>query len=277
MSALSQCVLHREAELDPLFSNILVPVGFSERSTSAARFAIHLAGSFHARVTLFHVERPPEGDLFRMAEVARQVEERMATFLPDFARDRNVARIVRVDPDVASAILRHADENRIDLIVMPTQGYGPIRRMLRGSVTAKVLQSAASPVWTTARTFAGVPAEPQNPERILCAAGTASEGERVLTWASRLAAQRSAQVCVAWSRKGLVEEPEKIDRVQRRFRIDAETVFEPKDVSEALRDAAVRLRAGLLVISRNSRPGLGFSGMNMYGIVRDAVCPVISL
>lgn len=98
-----------------------------------------------------------------------------------------------------------------------------------------------------------------------------------MTWAYRLAAHLKARLCIAWSRKGLREEPEKIDQVQRRYRIDAETVFEPEDVPEALRDAVVRLRAGLLILDKNSWSAQGISGLNPYEIVRHVPCPVISL
>ena len=36
-----------------------------------------------------------------------------------------------------------------DLIMMPTHGYGPFRRFLLGSVTAKILHDATCPVWTS--------------------------------------------------------------------------------------------------------------------------------
>jgi nucleotide-binding universal stress UspA family protein len=266
-----------ETEFDPIVSNILVPVDFSERSAGAARFAVQFAYSVHARVTLLHVERPPEGNLFRMAEVVRSLEQRMSAFLSESARNPSLQRIVRVHPDVAGTILRHAEENGADLIALPTHGYSGIRRVLRGSVTAKLLRNAPCPVWTTAQTFAATPVDWLDPERILCAAGTASEGDRIMTWASRLAAHLKARLCIAWSRKGVREEPEEIDRVQRRYRIDAEMVFEPEDVPEVLRDAVAWLRAGLLVIGRSGGRAKAPWGSGGYDIVREVPCPVISV
>jgi nucleotide-binding universal stress UspA family protein len=277
MSALSQFAFVPETEVAPLFSNILVPVDFSERSAGAARFAVQLARSAHARVTLLHVERPPEGNLFRMPEVERSVEQRMSAFLPETARNPGVRRIVRVHPDVAGTILRHAGENGADLIALPTHGYGTIRRALRGSVTARVLRDASCPVWATTQEFSTTPANWLKPERILCAASTAMEGDRVLAWASRLAPSLTAQLCIAWSRKGLTEAPEQIDRVQRKFRICAEAAVEQEYIPETLRDAVVRLQAGLLILDKNSWPGQGMSGLNPYEIVRRVPCPVISL
>lgn len=277
MSAISQCAFGPETEVEPLLSNILVPVDFSERSAGAARFAVELARNTHAWVTLLHVERPPEGNLFRMAEVARSVEQRMAAFLPESAGNPSVRRIVRVHPDVAGTILRYGEENGTDLIALPTHGYSAIRRVLWGSVTANVLRNATCPVWATAQEFSTATASWLKPERILCAASTAAEGDRVLAWASRLAPQLTAELCIAWSRKGLREGPEQIDRVQRKFRIYGEAVVEWENVPETLRNAVMRLRAGLLILDKNSWPAQGLSGLNPYEVVRRVPCPVISL
>ena len=43
-------------------------------------------------------------------------------------------------------IVSYAREHTIDLIMMPTHGYGPFRSLLIGSVTAKVLHDIELPV-----------------------------------------------------------------------------------------------------------------------------------
>ncbi len=50
--------------------------------------------------------------------------------------------------DPAQVITAFAHTQGVDLIMMPTHGYGPFRRLLLGSVTAKVLHDAECPVWT---------------------------------------------------------------------------------------------------------------------------------
>ncbi len=52
--------------------------------------------------------------------------------------------------DPASLIIDYTNDNGIDLICLPTHGYGTFRRALLGSVTAKVLHDAGIPVWTSA-------------------------------------------------------------------------------------------------------------------------------
>ena len=60
-----------------------------------------------------------------------------------------VERVIQ-DGAPAEIIARYVRERGVDLIVMPTHGYGGFRRVLLGSVTAKVLHEVRCPVWTTA-------------------------------------------------------------------------------------------------------------------------------
>src|SRR6266853_3911956 len=50
--------------------------------------------------------------------------------------------------DPVRVITCFAHEQGVNLIMMPTHGYGPFRSLLLGSVTAKVLHDAECPVWT---------------------------------------------------------------------------------------------------------------------------------
>ena len=56
-----------------------------------------------------------------------------------------------------------------DLILMPTHGHGPFRRLLLGSVTSKVLHDAECPVWTGVHENKDRPAEPMTLKHVVCA------------------------------------------------------------------------------------------------------------
>jgi len=56
--------------------------------------------------------------------------------------------VVLLKGDPAECIVRVAQENAVDLIVMPTHAHGRFRRFLLGSVTAKVLHDTDCPVLT---------------------------------------------------------------------------------------------------------------------------------
>lgn len=53
------------------------------------------------------------------------------------------------DGDPATVIRAVAQRDRIDLIMMPTTGLGKFRRLLLGSVAAKVLHDSACAVFTS--------------------------------------------------------------------------------------------------------------------------------
>jgi nucleotide-binding universal stress UspA family protein len=53
---------------------------------------------------------------------------------------RVVQFVERGDP--TQVILSYARNGDFDLVMMPTHGYGPFRRYLLGSVTAKILHDA---------------------------------------------------------------------------------------------------------------------------------------
>lgn len=276
MLVVDENVLRQENEVAPLISHILVPVEFSRRSAGAARFAVELAHRFHSNVTLLHVEKPVENDPFWTAEVTHWAKDEMSDFLPESAEDPILRRIVQVQVDIAGEILRKAAETSADLIVMPTHAYGPIRRVLLGSASARILREAPCPVWTTAQATS-LPAQWLEPERILCAVDAGPDGADVLSWASSLASNLNAQLCVAWSRQDLTQMRGQVDKLRRSRRIYAEAVIEAEKVPDVLRQTAKRMRAGLLVVSRNFWNSAARPGLDLSEVVRKAGCPVVCM
>ena len=268
----------------PLISNILVPVNFSKRSTRAASFALRLARRFDAKITLLHVEKPIEGDTFWTIETARWAKEQMAHLLFESKGKADVQRIVSLNSDIAEEILRVAASTGTDLIVMPTRGAGTIRRTLLGSVAAKVLRDATCPVWTSAHVELEPTTNPLKPARILCAANSVTDDarsvtkdSRVLSWASRLASELSASLYVTWSPESASETREEVDRLERAYQISAEQVAEAGSVPSALRRAAAAIRSDVLVVGRNFERSSEESGLDMYQVVRESPCPVVSM
>jgi hypothetical protein len=80
-----------------------------------------------------------------------------------------------VEGNAALDIVDHAKSERIDLIMMPTHGYGPFRALLLGSVTAKVLHDAECPVWTMIHTDKKVADPADRWRRSLCAVDITDE------------------------------------------------------------------------------------------------------
>ena len=143
----------------PFFQHILFPVDFSERSDAAAPFVLSMAQRNHARVTTIHVVQPAPPiygamnsvypDTIDYAEIQNILGKRLREFAEKELPKVETVAVVEVG-DPAAVITEYANANQVDLIAMPTHGYGAFRRMLLGSVTAKVLHDATVPVWTAA-------------------------------------------------------------------------------------------------------------------------------
>jgi len=135
------------------FRHILFPVDFSSRSEAALPMVVSWAQRFHAKVTLLHTIQIPitaygGPDAYPVIIDTQAMEASAAEGLKkiDFP---GAERLVQVG-DPAFEIVEYARKNGVDLIMMPTHGYGTFRSLLLGSVTAKVLHDAQCAVWTSA-------------------------------------------------------------------------------------------------------------------------------
>src|SRR5207249_11218105 len=110
-------------------------------------------------------------------------------------RDMPVRRVL-LDGDVARTIVDLAHAGHMDLIVMPTHGYGGFRRFLLGSVTAKFLHDADCPVLTGVHLQEAPALAPVFFHNILCAVDFDSAGEKALRWAAALATEFRSRLTV---------------------------------------------------------------------------------
>ena len=132
---------------------ILHPTDFSEPSRYAFRMASALARDYHARLIVLHVGITPapmlmEGvlplDLEEYESGLREELRRVAP--PDGSRQVERRLILGVEP--VSEIVRVAETEPCDLIVMGTHGRSGLRRVLMGSVAEHVQREAPCPVLT---------------------------------------------------------------------------------------------------------------------------------
>jgi nucleotide-binding universal stress UspA family protein len=132
---------------------ILVPVDGSESAGVAARFATRLAGQLGATVTLIHVFDAPA--LTSLGMVAKgNLDETMqyvASGSFSGARaaigDTTVPIQERVEiGHPAAQIIDYATRCDADLIVMGKRGLSPMKELLVGSVSERVMRSAPCPV-----------------------------------------------------------------------------------------------------------------------------------
>jgi nucleotide-binding universal stress UspA family protein len=130
---------------------VLVPIDFSEPSDAALLYGRNLAKAFGAELHVLHVlENQFLRPTFKSTAaveigVANRVAERLS------AEDRatlHAVSAVRMSDDPYDEIIRYANNEDIDLIVMGTHGRGGVARLLMGSVAEKVVRTARCPVLT---------------------------------------------------------------------------------------------------------------------------------
>jgi nucleotide-binding universal stress UspA family protein len=122
---------------------ILCPTDFSEYSNFAIPYAVSLARNYHARIILLHV-----------TELAVQHPEALIQKFPDprFYHDDadkiQIEKIVGRDVEPENTIVRLAEEDQVDLIVIGTHGARGMRRVQIGNVVEEVVRRTAVPVLT---------------------------------------------------------------------------------------------------------------------------------
>jgi nucleotide-binding universal stress UspA family protein len=284
-------------------ASILYPVDFSPSCIAMAPYVKRAAALLEARVSLVHVVDPTgyNGLQLYVRPISEVSEEHLA-----IGRDRldsfltaefPAAQFPRIltSGDAATEIARVAKEDRFDLIIMPTHS-GIFRQMLLGSTTAKVINDADCPVLTSrhAQTIAPRPLEHRE---WLCAVGLSSNSERVLRFASQVAAQAHGKLSIIHAVQAgdtdlpiqldLREEIRSAERqeanrriadLQQMIGVDAPVRIAVGQVKEALLEAAREADADALIIGRSHQPGAHGRMRDLtYAMVRDSPFPVLSV
>jgi nucleotide-binding universal stress UspA family protein len=137
-----------------MYSEILVPTDGSPAADAAIDHAIDLARQYDARLhTLYVVDGAAYSTLEAGAEIvveALESEGKEATErIAEAAADAGVECTTTVTTGTAYRAIRdYVDEHAIDMIVMGTHGRKGLDRYLLGSVTERVVRTAAVPVLT---------------------------------------------------------------------------------------------------------------------------------
>ena len=272
---------------------ILFPVDFSDRCVSASRFIEALTRRFDAELILLHVAEPVP--YFGLPESLHYLELRLAAFCEEQLKDLRTRRILDKGDDAAERILQVSRSENVDLIMMPSHGYGPYRRFILGSVTAKVLHDAECAVWTGVHLAEAPPFEDAGIRRMVCALDLNEQSGRVVGWARQIAAEYKASLHVVHATPAYETRPARYfdadlraelaaeaERVVRKLMeaegVEAEVVVQGGEVAHVVSCAAQRLHADLVVIGRSVESGLvGRLRANAYTIIRQSPCPVISV
>lgn len=272
---------------------MLFPVDFSEPAAAMAPLVAAVARRFHAGLTLLHVLPPNPTDEHR-----NQAQEDLSAFAwPHFAGMSTSQAILEGDP--AAVILKYARDQRVDLIMMPTHGYGPFRRFLLGSVAQRVLRDAPCPVWTDVHhELKAMGVEARNTGKfqvnnVVCAIDLSPGSRTALRWAAGFAADMSAKLTIVHAVPRALPTPElpvdwtpqmeeaaldEIERLQKCEGTNADARVVTGEIAHAVHDAVEQAHGDVLVIGRGpDEHALARLMDHGYPIVRQAPCPVVSV
>ena len=286
------------------FRRILFPVDFSERCAAVAPCVEAMVRRFGAELTVLHVVdlppaagiAPPEAAAWATLIGADQLRQSGKAALEHFvARQFSVGIDLKAETaegSPAATIVEFARERGADLIMMPTAGAGPFRRLLLGSVTAKVLHDSGTPVWTGvhADEMAAHPAGKW--QRALCAVEDDPRDLPLLHWAAEFAHDQKLEVRLVHAVRGPEEcegnasfreflfnnAQERIGKLQAQAGTNFEVCLRLGEAGHAVHQAAFGHSADIVIIGRGvSQKAFGRFRSHAYEIIREAPCPVISV
>ena len=137
---------------------ILVPVDFSENSKKIIQSALYVAGKCQAGLDIVFVVQSfedysgffvPHMPIAQFEEeMVQSAERKMENFIEDNVSESAVNTAKVLSGDVAEEIIKYAEDQNIDMIVMGTHGYKGFEKVLFGSVAEKIVKTSPCPVLT---------------------------------------------------------------------------------------------------------------------------------
>jgi nucleotide-binding universal stress UspA family protein len=284
----------------PSIKHIVFPVDFSERSEASVPFVAETARRYNAKITLIAVVDPRYIGGF---EGAPMIDPQMllddlktqldGAYVKEFAGLKVDRMAILGDP--AHAIADFVAANKVDLVMMPTHGYGPFRQMLLGSVTAKVLHDVQVPVWTMAHTDEAPDSSNLDMHRVVCAVDATPASVELMRWAAGLCKKLGATLRLVHAVPGIDAWPDRqldgefqetlrenarrnIQDLERAADIDVPVCVGVGSVPDVVREEALQHGADLVLIGRGAlQETMGRLRTHSYGIIRQAPCPVLSV
>jgi nucleotide-binding universal stress UspA family protein len=282
---------------------ILLPVDFPLASLDVIHQAATLARHFKSEIVILHVMTAqshaagvPEDsrelagwDL--LAAIIRQVQKQQDPSLgPDLGGLTIHCKLV--NGDVALAIVQTAQDEKADLIMMPSHSF-TFYQFLLGSVAAKVLHGSECPVWTGAH-VENPPAQKLVIRNVLGAVEFGPRADITVSWAAQMAAEFGAHLTLAnvtasvefwgpggsyvnekWKEALVSNASEQMAKLQQDAGTKADVFIGSGDVPKVLSEAAKQTKADLLV--NGCYPYAGHLRTHGLGIICAVQIPVLSV
>jgi nucleotide-binding universal stress UspA family protein len=284
---------------------ILCPVDFSEFSTRGFEYAASFAARYKARLCVQHViepvttlgsyeELPGWHDLY--AEFRAGAEEALKKLVTSgVAQHVQIETLLQVG-DPADSILKLAQRNATDLIVMGTHGRRGLDQLLTGSVTERVLRRAHCPLLAVRRPVhdfvSPAPTSEIQIEKVLLATDFSDHASSALNYALSLAAEYQAELTLLHVLEGvphdreLQSETERVlSELQTSLPSDAAKGTSVKRVVrlgkpyQEIVQLATESQTDLIVVGARGRGALDWAvfGSTTLRVLQLGPCPVLSV
>ncbi len=145
--------------------SILIGCDFSPDSDVAFEHGLSLAQEFQSELHLAHVvetsiyqqlhktESPVEEEL--QQEIHTRLINKLQDMVPEDARNWCKPQTSLLDGHPYEELVKYAEKNNIDMIVLGTRGHGLVKSLLVGSTTDRVVRNAPCPVLSVSQKVQG--------------------------------------------------------------------------------------------------------------------------
>jgi nucleotide-binding universal stress UspA family protein len=287
----------------PKIQKILLPVDFPNTSLPVIDQAATLAHRFGSEVVMLHVVTmlshaagvPEDGPQLTgwdlLAEIVKRAGQDRGQSLVSELKGLTI-RCVLAKGVPADAILRTAQAEKADLIMMPSRGFA-FNRFLLGSANAEFLYGINCPVWTGAHVEASPPKEFAI-QNVLCAVDLGERSPQVVSWAAEIAGEFGAHLTLAhvthsvdlwgpggtyinpkWKKELVSDASQQLIELRQDVNIKADLFVGSGDVPKILSQAAQQTKADLLV--SECYPYGGNLRIHGYAIISAVPIPVLSV
>jgi nucleotide-binding universal stress UspA family protein len=275
---------------------VLSAIDLSPNSIRALNHAIAIARSYGAKHYLVHVVSSI-GYLMVGADVLAAAVDSAARELSDL--EQRLSRtgalaglsheMLVCQGEVWQQLERVVKEQRIDLIVLGTQGKTGLRKLALGSVAESVFQHAMCPVLTVGPCAPADAPHPATVSHILYPTDLSPESAKAAAYAVSLAKEHGAQLTILHvHEKGEAgntgeDRHEFVERFRRQIAGDLPHKWWYEQqvglVDQTILGLARERHVGLIVLGLHSRRPFihPHSWLHAYKIVSEACCPVLTI
>ncbi len=283
------------------FRRILFPVDYSEPCCAVVPYVRETMQHFSASLTLIHAYGPealafselPITDPMLPGEAQAIEEQRLRDFAAKQFPGVHADLFVEIG-EAGSAIHRVVQREGTDLVMLSTHGRGPLRRLLLGSIAAKVLHDVSAAVWTGTGKAIADHTPSATYKTVLCAIDGGEESEASLMAGASIAASYKAELrivhavemppvpvetgVILYEKEIMQASEDRLRNLKGKLGIDAPHAVIRGFIPEVICDEAARVKADLIVAGRGQMQGaMTRMWSHLYNIVRLSPCPVLSI